>query len=306
VSTNVEPEEAEAINAIVQEGSSEETPAAVVQRNFNQPRRFSGESLVGFQRSLTLGLPQLDKRLRELFKCPLRTEALEVSEVSAEGIFDQLEAPFALAGFTIAGQPAWIQWDIRAAVQAIELQLGSAGTPEPRELSHIEGFMLDDILSSVVDVVTRTLNLEASEHGVISIVEDITPWQDPGPEAEAHRLMVAIRIEGVGEGSTFHLYLPGMKSDDSDHPEYEAAAALPEHLNPVNIELGAYLGSSEIPLNDLLAIEIGDVIPLGTALSDPLQLRVEGYEFGTAEMGTHNGNRAVRIIEVSPRPEGVE
>ena len=306
MSTNVEPEEAEAINALVQAESSPELPAAVVQRDFNHPRRFSAENLADLQRALTMGLPALDKKLRELFKCSLRTEALEIDEVSAEGLFDELQDPFALAEFSVGGQPAWIQWDIRAAVQAIELQLGSPGDPEPRQLSTIEGFMLDDILSSVVDVVTHALNLEAADHKVIRTIEELSGWQDPGPQAEAHRLKVAVKLNGVGEGSSFHLYLPGVEAKAATPSDNSAKNALPDHLNPIGIELGAYLGSSEIPLSDLLAIEIGDVIPLGTALCEPLQLRVEGHEFGTAEMGIHNGNRAVRVVEVNPRPESVE
>ena len=305
MSTNVEPEEAEAINALAQEESSEETLAAVVQRDFSRPQRFSTNSLDGVRRSLSSALPDLDQALRSIFKIPLRTEAIEIDEVSATGLFSDLDRPFALGEFQVAGQPAWIQWEIRPAVKAIELLLGSDGEPDPRELSVIEGHLLSEIFSSVVDTVAKSLQLDASQLVISSTHEEISSWQDAGAEAEELRLMVAIKLEGIGESSSFHVYLPGFKVDKEQAGEESSSAALPNHLHSVSIELGAHLGCSEIPLNDLLSLELGDVIPLGTMLSEPLQVLVEGFECGTAEMGTHNGNRAIRVIEVSPRLDGI-
>ena len=305
MSTNVEPEEAEAINALAQEASSEESLAAVVQRDFSRPQRFSAKNLAGFRRSLSSALPELDRALKSIFKLSLRTEAMEVDEVGATGLFADLDAPFALAEFKVAGQPAWIQWEIRSAVKAIELLLGSDGEPEPRPLSAIEGHLLSEIFSSVVDVIAKALQLDASELAVANKHEDISSWQDAEADAEEHRLMVAIKLEGIGESSSFHVYLPGVKLGPVQAGEESTSAALPNHLHSVSIELGAHLGCSEIPLNDLLSLELGDVIPLGTMLSEPLQILVEGYECGTAEMGTHNGNRAIRVIEVSPRLDGI-
>ena len=300
MSENVEPEEAEAIRELVQEeGEREDVSMAVEQRDFRRPRRISGGTLEGFRHRLSMLLPELDKALRLVFKAPLRTEVAELSETSAEGLFDDLQKPFALAGFDVAGQPAWITWDIRAAVRAIELLLGSGGDPEPRELSSIENRLLSQILSTVVDVVCRSLSVEAADLRVETSLEDIAGWRDPGEGAEPHRLCVAVSFEGLGESSVFHLYLPGF--DEGRDLDAEAAAALlPAHAGRVTVEVGAYLGSSDVPLDNLLALEVGDVIPLGTSLSDPVLLRVEGLACGTAEMGMHNGNRAVRILEVNP------
>jgi flagellar motor switch protein FliM len=304
VSENVEPEEAEALSAVAQEESREESPAAVLQRDFHRPRRFSASSLDAFRRTLALGLSDLDRALRSQFKRPLRTEALAVDEVSADGLFDELGDPFALGSFRVADQPGWIQWDVRSAVQSIELLLGSEGEPEPRPLSGIERHLLHGVFAAVVDTVTTKLGIEAKGLEVVAAAEDIPGWQDSGSGSEAYRLSVAVRLEGIGEGSTFHLYLPGIR------PAEDALAGredvpLPEHLHAIRVELGAYLGSADVPLDDLLALEIGDVIPLGTQLSEPLQLRVEGLACGTAEMGTHRGNRAVRVIEVTPRLDDI-
>ena len=298
MTNNVEPEEAEALRELSETEERTGAPASVEQRDFRRPRRFSGSALDGFRHRLTNSLPELDQALRSLFKVPLRTEVEDLTEVSAEGLFDDLEDPFALAGFNVGGQPAWIRWDVRAAVKHIESLLGSDGEPEPRKLSSIENGLLTQVFAAVIDIVARSLDVEASDLGVVTVSEDIASWRDSGESAEPHRLCVAIRFEGPGDPSTFHLYLPGF--EEARATLGEAAAELGAHIHRVNVEIGAYLGTSDVALASLLALEIGDVIPLGTTLSDPLVLKVEGETCGTAEMGTRNGNRAVRILEVNP------
>ena len=305
MSANVEPEEAEAIRDLVQEeGEREDVAVAVEQRDFHQPRRFSENALRGFQRQLTLLLPELDSSLRSVFKVPVRTEVTEFTEMSAEGLFDGLEKPFAIGGFEINGQPAWITWDIRAVVQLVELLLGSEGEPEPRSLSTIENRLLADIFGVVVDVVARALSFEAANLRIETAVEDIANWTDPGDDAQSHRLCVALGFEGPGEASAFRLYLPGFDGLDAG-PNEDAAIEVPPHAQDVKIEVGAYLGSSDVPLDSLLALEVGDIIALGTTLSDPVILRVEGQACGFAEMGAHDGNRAIRILELNPKLDGI-
>jgi flagellar motor switch protein FliM len=298
VSTNVEPEEAEAIRAILEiESEQEEARSSIEQRDFRRPRRFSGSALEGLRLRLAMRLPELDRALRSVLKVSVRTEVAALFETSAEGIFDGFEAPFAVAGFETGGQPGWISWDIRAAVRAIEQLLGSEGEPEPRALSSIENRLLAMILGAVVDAVTRGLSVEASNLRVEVAKEDIKGWRDAGEGAEPHRLCVAVRLEGPYEPSTFHVYLPGFGESGVGSRRADTLE-LPPHAHRVQVELGAFLGSADVPLDHLLSLELGDVIPLGTTLSDPVVLRVEGRPCGTAEMGTHKGNRAVRILDV--------
>ncbi len=277
------------------------TPVAeeVVQRDFRRPRRFSRAFLDELVKSFGLAVPQLETALAAHFKTPVNMEIEAVAEASADGLFDDLEAPFALAGFQVDGQPGWIRWDTRGAVGAIELLLGANEEPVARELEGIERMLLQDVLKTVVDGVAQAAALEASDVAVARQREDIADWRGAGENAESHRVHARLRVEGLGEPSHLHVYLPGIRFAGRG-PEGAIHSALPDHLHRVKIDLSAHLGASDIPLSDLLSLEVGDVVPLGTGPSDPLILRVEGQPCGTSEMGSARGNRAIRILTVNP------
>lgn len=303
MSANVEPEEAEAIHDLARDETGApagaKVAAEVVQRDFRRPRRFSGDSIARFRQRLLALAAELEAGLGGLFETRVRVEFDDVGEVTANGLFDTLDPPHALAELSVGGQPGWIQWDILGAVEAIERLLGSEGAPEARPLSTIENRFLHAAFSATVDVVTRALGLEASDLTVVKAREELSDWRDGGEGAESHRLHVAVAVEGLGETSRMHLYLPGVRESGAAD-DGAALGELPEHLQRVKIELGAHLGASDVPLSDLLSLEIGDVIPLGTSLSDPLVLRVEGRPCGFAEMGSVRGNRAIRVLAVDP------
>jgi flagellar motor switch protein FliM len=59
----------------------------------------------------------------------------------------------------------------------------------------------------------------------------------------------------------------------------------------------------EISLDQLLALEEGDVIPLDARLGDPTTLSVEGLTLAHARLGSHRGRLAVRIERLHVEPE---
>ncbi len=300
MATNVEPEEAAALRGPRE--ARADAAQEVVQRDFRKPRRFSGSALDDFRHRIEQAIPEIAEALRALFKVPLRISVEDVCEVGAEGLFDDMQKPFALGAFEVASQPGWIRWDPLAAVQAIEMLLGSGGASRARELSDIEGLFLRQVFATAVDHVTRALGVKATAPVVVHALEEVADWRDGGEKAEPHRLSAAVRIEGLGDPSRFHLYLPGFQ--DGAHASAAAEAlALPPHLGRVQVELGAHLGASDVPLDDLLGLEVGDVIPLATLIGTPLVLRVEGIPCGSAELGSLRGNRAVRILALDPHTE---
>jgi flagellar motor switch protein FliM len=58
-------------------------------------------------------------------------------------------------------------------------------------------------------------------------------------------------------------------------------------------------------LSDLLALEDGDVIPLGTLVDGTLSVTVDGHEFARGALGTSGGTLAVRLTQII-RPRSAE
>ncbi len=73
------------------------------------------------------------------------------------------------------------------------------------------------------------------------------------------------------------------------------AAALAEELSRVGVEVRARLGSTQVPLERLLALDIGDVLVLSTSEGEPLPITVQGRPKLAGAPLVVAGNLAVRV-----------
>lgn len=86
-------------------------------------------------------------------------------------------------------------------------------------------------------------------------------------------------------------------------PEFHASAASSaQGLNffgkiPVNVTLE--VASTEIPLKDLMEVDVSSVIMLDKLAGEPLDVKVNGALFARAEVVVMNGNYGLRILELS-------
>jgi flagellar motor switch/type III secretory pathway protein FliN len=146
--------------------------------------------------------------------------------------------------------------------------------------------------------------LDLKDVRVVDIREELGHWRDAGPTADSQRIAVQFAVDGPGGPSTLRLYLPGVVSSAQAPaaPKKPAPAAqAPEHIAGVPFEASVRLGSAEILLADLLHLEIGDVIPLGTRTDEPLRLVVEDRVCADVKLGTRDGNLATKIERLRPR-----
>jgi flagellar motor switch protein FliN len=66
---------------------------------------------------------------------------------------------------------------------------------------------------------------------------------------------------------------------------------------PVNVTLE--VASTEIPLKDLMDVDISSVIMLEKLAGEPLDVKVNGTLFAKAEVVVMNGNYGLRILELT-------
>lgn len=95
------------------------------------------------------------------------------------------------------------------------------------------------------------------------------------------------------------LGLPPLTSEPSAP---EAPAIAQQDLSffgkiPVNVTLE--VASTEIPLKDLMEVDISSVIMLDKLAGEPLDVKVNGTLFAKAEVVVMNGNYGLRIVELS-------
>ncbi|MBD7976704.1 MULTISPECIES: flagellar motor switch protein FliN [Pseudomonas] len=65
---------------------------------------------------------------------------------------------------------------------------------------------------------------------------------------------------------------------------------------PVHVTLE--VASVEVPLQDLLAVDVQSVIALDKLAGEPLDVKVNGAPFAKAEVVVLNGNYGLRILEL--------
>ncbi len=71
-----------------------------------------------------------------------------------------------------------------------------------------------------------------------------------------------------------------------------------KHLLDVPLRVSVELGRSRLPIQDILGLQPGSLVALGTLAGEPLDVRVNGKLIARGECVVVNERYAVRITEV--------
>ncbi|MEO0661978.1 MAG: FliM/FliN family flagellar motor switch protein [Planctomycetota bacterium] len=305
--SELDPEE----TAALQDAAREETQrrvAVVSPRDFTEPRTLSADRIDHIKKLLSSRLTSIANGLAG----PLRGHPTlglgEVSETNAHGLFDGYVRPFLVYGFQCGGGLGWLLWDVEPARAAVDRVL--SGPPEGEEtpegdpmLTRTERRVLASMLDGLLDRVAGEFGVEVTGGEVWQEPEELTTLEDLGPDADSRRLLVHLTLLFEGEDqdeeavpSDLRIYLPGIVDVDEPPPgDYSAGA--PAHLEGVELEVAAHLGSTFVPLEELLAIEVGDVVPLNARVGDAVEIEVEETVIARGGFGARNGLLTVRVDE---------
>jgi flagellar motor switch protein FliM len=299
--SNVSPEE---VHALVGESAEAET-AGIEPRDFRQPRRLSPEQLVRHKRTAQRAQQELGRLANATFRAPTTTEIVGVSEASMPAIVRSLSEPFAALLFECGGQPCWTMWDISVALSAVERMLGSTESrpSNSRALSAVERALVQSLLVKVTSLVAATYGLELKNPRYLQDFVSLYATQDGHDHGDPQRLCVQVGMQGQFGSGTIRIYLGGAKLLEPAGPgaKDKLRSTLPAHISDLEVQLTAELASVELPLQDVLAIEPGDVIPLDVDVDSPLALYVEDEACGSARWGERSGRIALRITEFRKR-----
>jgi len=303
LSTNVEPAEAAAIREMVDTVVAASPTGQVERRDFAEPRRLSADALRELGRKITAILPaasnELTATLRKMHKLVLGT----VAEVNASHLFHALPEPFLVWCYECNGQLAWLVWDSAAANRLLEAILSGAGDENAtgRRFSPSECRVLEQLFLVLVGAISKPFGLKPRTLRLAQNAEELHGFEEIAGSSDKQRLMVHLAIEGPSGASDLRIYLPGVLGvTESARPE-KLAPGLPDHAQSIPVEIAAYLGSVDVPLSELLGLEIGDVLPLGVESDALLELFVEDRSCARASWGTHKGRVAVKIVAIDPR-----
>ena len=125
---------------------------------------------------------------------------------------------------------------------------------------------------------------------------------DAAPTDDEQRLSVVLQLSSETFSCELRFYLPGVKARESQSSRVESPETLPEHLNEIGVELSAELASLELPLQDVLNLEEGDVLALGPRSEMRALITLNGRAAGTATYGRDGEHLALRVEEFRVNP----
>lgn len=304
---NLTPEEARALSQAFAAGEAQAPRAAQVEsRQFDRPQRLPATELAELRERLRKALPELARELTAAMRGAPAIELVELAEAHAETVTHGLVEPFAVLRFDVDRQPGWLVWDCKAALATLDVALGAAEPVESsaRTFTSIERGMFPRMLAPLLTRLAKLFGLATANLSCVQALDSIGHWRQGGDKAEPQRLCATLSIEGPGGASTLRVLLPGVMPAARPAARTEKAAPLPAHLAEVQVELHARLGDSDVPLAQLLALEVGDVIPLGLPAGGELEVLVEDQPRLRATLGRKNEFLALRITSTErPRRE---
>jgi flagellar motor switch protein FliM len=251
----------------------------------------------------------ISTHLSSWLRSPHKVQVASIVEANESVLVDGLVEPMHTLAFDCNGQLGLLAWDLGAMVAAIELALGAADvkTATARPLSLVEERILTDATSRIISLVAAALGVDAKNFRVVREKKALATNDESG---DPQRIGVHLALQGAAGESTLRLYFPGVKPPETAK---KAAAAkdprkstLPQQLGEIDIPVRAELGTAQLAVQDLMALELGDVIVLDTNVGGPVTVAAEGQMRALADLGRREGKLAVRLrsIEKNTRPNG--
>lgn len=280
----------------------------VADRDFRRPRRLSRFELDEAQRRVDQVLCRAEADLSNLCRQEVKLKLSPLEEIHATGLFDDLENPLAVSRFRCEGQVGWMRWTVPNALAAIDRVLGcepDAGVPADgqRPLTQLEQSILVRLMQSLVTVIGDPLGCECTEFEAVSQVKALGSWRDTERTPDPYRISVEIEFSTEGGSNNLRLFLPlgeARWAESGRDPlpwltDEGLPKQVPGHLDGIPLDVRVELARSELRLNDLLNLEVGDVIPLGAPAQSPVEVWVDERPFASGRVGRSRGLLAVQL-----------
>ncbi|RMH46848.1 MAG: flagellar motor switch protein FliM [Gammaproteobacteria bacterium] len=299
----------------------------VVRRyDFHQPDRFSKEHL----RTLRMIHENLARRLALQLSTKLRT-SIDVNLAYIEtgpyaSFVPQLSAaPSAMHLISMKPLPGrfLLQYDNRLADMLVDRLLGGAGMPTKnveRELTDLEMDLLTSVSNDVMDAIqdswrgTIELSCKLEEMMTnpyfvqVALPSDTCAWisfemKVNGQGAALNFCIPASVLKPITPKLSPQAWIAGTGQQNDEEDWTLVRRHVRRHLDSLQLEVTAVLRGGEIMLSDLMALQVGDVIPLQRHISEEVILTIQDQEKMKGHLGMHRGKMAVEITKVFEQDE---
>jgi len=313
------------LNAMSEEGFAGETDHILSQRkthvkniqkyDFSRPAQLSRE-LTRLLRSVHSNYARaLGSSLSDILMTPVDVECIHIDQLTYEEYLASLLAPSCIGVFSMdLNSLGAIEMNLMLAFSIIDRILGGSGISKPynRTLTAIEKMVISKVMKRALKILQESwqqsikmeINLERLESS--SRLIRLMATDDP-----VVLILLNIKLKDTSNIMSLCLPLTTMKrvfeglrrrtelSSENGEKIESYSNEMYTHILDLNVTLSAQYESSPVTLGDFLELQKGDIIKLQSTSKDRVLILVEGQKRFQGEPGVVNGQRAIRICDVT-------
>jgi flagellar motor switch protein FliM len=291
------------------------TPLAgrILLYDFRRPNRFSREHVRALQIVNETFARQFALVLSTAVRASCQVSVTSVRQYTSEEYTRTVPNPSLLAVVQFDPLPGAgvLQLPMGMVMSVVDRLLGGpGGVDQPnRPLSDIEVVLVRQLLERVVhELIYAFDSLTPVNPGVKSLESDPQFLQVAAPSEPVIVSEFNVRIGDQLVTSTlcipFATLQPALDALTDSHVTHRtekdelAAQAVERQLNAVSIELSVAFREVTVTSSELLALAVGDVLPLRHPVAHPLAVQADGVQVAVAVPGSHGQRLACQIVSI--------
>ena len=281
--------------------------------DFRRPNRFSREHVRALQIVNETFARQFALVLSTALHVSCLVSVTSVRQYTCEEYTRTVPDPSLLAMVQFDPLPGAgvLQLPMGIVMSVLDRLLGGPGGPDQpnRQLSDIEVGLVRQLLQRIVHELTYAFDsLTPVNASVGSLESDPQFLQIGGPSEPVIVSGFNIRIGDQMATTTlcvpFATLQPALDVLTDSHVTHRtekdvlAAQAVELQLNAVPVELSVVFREVTVTSSQLLALAVGDVLPLRHPVAQPLAVRADGVDVAAAVPGSHGQRLACQIVSI--------
>jgi flagellar motor switch protein FliM len=295
---------------------STETPAPrkraprVRDIDFSRPSKFGIDQQRRLERAHEAFCRTVAQRLSTELLTPVELEVLGIDQLTWSSATNQIPQPSVCGVIECAPMSTQIllSAELGLMLRLVERLLGSTASTKtrPRELTEIETALVRRVFTTLTDQLSVTWNELCEVTMDLRELESQLANVNLAPPSEP-TLMLNMEVRLDRTSSTIALVvphrsvesvLPKLSASQYGEPVVEpgAAEAMRTGLAAVEVEIRAEVASTELTLDEVLALEPGQVLRFGVPAAAGVRLFAGRVPAHRAQPGRNGNHRAVQVI----------
>ena len=278
--------------------------------DFSRPSKFAQDQQRRLERAHESFCRTAGQRLSTELLTPIELEVLSLDQLTWSTAIGQIPQPSICA--TIECRPLGTQVlmtaELSLMLRLAERLMGgtSATVVKPRELTEIEIALVRRVFDTLLEVLAATWDELAGITTHLLAIESQIANVNLAPPSEP-TLMLTIEVRVDGSSSTMALVLPHRSVEPAlEHLsggqfgevaiDAESRVAVRSGVASVDVELRAEVASRQIPVDEMLALQPGDVLRFRVPAANGVTLYAGQVPAHRAQPGRNGNWRAVQVV----------